>query len=257
MSAGPSPFVWYELMTTDPAAAKAFYSQVVGWTAADSGMPDMEYTLLSAGSHQIAGLMALPPEACATGVPPNWTGYVAVADVDAKAADMQAAGGQVLHPPHDIPGVGRFAVMADPQGAVICLFKDSSNTAYTPPPADMAGTVGWHELIAADGAAAWDFYSQMFGWTKAEAMDMGPMGVYQLFAAGSHPIGGMMTKPPEVPVPCWLYYFNTDAIDAAIGRVTAGGGKVIHGPMEVPGGSWIVQCTDPQGAVFALVAPKR
>jgi predicted enzyme related to lactoylglutathione lyase len=88
-------------------------------------------------------------------------------------------------------------------------------------------------------------------------MDMGPMGRYQLFAAGEANIGGMMTKPPAVPVPHWTYYFNVPAIDAAAARVTSGGGRIIHGPMQVPGDLWIVSCFDPQGAGFALVAPKR
>lgn len=257
MSATASPFVWYELMTTDPAAAQAFYSRVIGWQAADAGMPGMAYTLLSAGPHQVGGLMALPAEACAAGVPPNWTGYVAVDDVDGKTAAAQQAGGAVLRPPSDIPGVGRFSVVADPHGAAFCLFKDSSSGEYQPPAPATPGTMGWHELMAGAPDPAWDFYSKLLGWTKAEAMDMGPMGTYQLFAAGDQTIGGMMTKPPEVPVACWLYYVNVEAIDAAIDRVKAGGGQVVSGPMEVPGGSWIVQCTDPQGAMFALVAPRR
>ena len=256
MSQVSSPFVWYELMTTDPAAAQAFYGKVVGWQAADAGMPGMQYTLLSAGPHQVAGLMALPDEAAAGGMPPNWTGYVAVADVDAKTAEVQAAGGQMLRPPEDIPGVGRFSVVADPHGAALCLFKDNGG-ANNPPAPDTVGTVGWHELMAGALDPAWDFYSRMFGWSKADAMDMGPMGIYQMFSAGSRPIGGMMTKPPEVPMACWLYYFNVEAIDAASERVKAGGGQIVHGPQEVPGGSWIVQATDPQGAYFALVAPKR
>lgn len=257
MATQPSPFVWYELMTTDTAAARAFYSQVVGWQANDSGMPGMDYTLLSAGPHQIAGLMSLPPEASAQGVPPNWTGYVGVDDVDAKAAALQQAGGSVLRPPEDIPGVGRFAVVADPHGAAFCLFKGNDPSPPTPPAAGTLGTVGWHELMAGALDPAWAFYSQLFGWAKSDAMDMGPMGIYQLFNAGGDAIGGMMTRPPEMPVSAWLYYFNVDAIDAAVGRIQAGGGTVINGPMEVPGGSWIVQASDPQGAMFALVAPQR
>lgn len=256
MSQPSSPFVWYELMTSDPGSAQTFYSQVIGWQAADAGMQGMPYTLLSAGPHQVGGLMALPAEACAAGVPPHWIGYVAVSDVDAQAADVQAAGGRVLRAPADIPGVGRFAVVADPHGAALCLFKDKGGE-FNPPPPGTPGTVGWHELMAGALEPAWDFYSRLFGWTKAEAIDMGPMGVYQLFAAGSHPIGGMMTKPPEVPVACWMYYFNVEAIDAAIDRVKAGGGRVLNGPQQVPGGSWIAPCTDPQGAAFAMVAPKR
>ena len=257
MATTPSRFVWYELMTSDPAAARAFYTQVVGWQATDSGMPGMDYTLLSAGPHQVGGLMALPPEACAAGVPPNWSGYLAVDDVDAKAAAVQQAGGQVLRPAADIPGVGRFAVVADPAGAAFCLYKDNNPAAMTPPALGTPGTVGWHELMAGALVPAWAFYSALFGWTKAEAIDTGPMGIYQLFGAGDAPIGGMMTKPAEMPAAAWLYYFNVDAIDAAAGRLQAAGGRVINGPMEVPGGSWIVQAMDPQGAMFALVAPKR
>lgn len=258
-SADPSgSFVWYELMTTDAAAAQAFYTQVVGWTAADAGMPGMTYTLLSAGPHMVAGLMDLPVEARASGAPPAWVGYVAVADVDERAAAVQTLGGQVLRPAEDIPGVGRFAVVADPQGAAFCLFRGSEGEGdYVPPPADLPGTMGWHELMAADLAPAWDFYAALLGWQKTEAVDMGPMGTYQMFGPGGRTLGGMMTKPPEMPVPAWGYYINCEAIDAAVARVAAAGGQVINGPMEVPGGAWIVNAVDPQGAMFSLVAPRR
>jgi len=255
MSTAASRFVWYELMTSDAPAAEAFYRSVIGWQTADAGMPGMRYTILSAGTSGIAGLMALPAEATAGGVPPNWTGYIGVADVDAMAARVREAGGAVHHPPEDIPGVGRFAVVADPDGAVFCLFKGNMDEQPPQPPAGTPGTIGWHELYAGDLDRVWAFYSALFGWTKAEAIDMGEMGVYQLFGAGGDAIGGMMKRPPEVPQACWLYYVNVDAIDAAAGRVTAAGGRIVSGPMEVPGGSWIVQCLDPQGAMFAMVAP--
>ncbi len=251
-------FVWYELMTTDAPAAAAFYQQVIGWKGVDAGMPDMAYTLLQVAGQSVAGLMALPADVV-PGTPPCWTGYVAVADVDAAAARISAAGGAVHRAPEDIPGVGRFAVVADPQGAVLCLFKGAPGD--EPPPLAPAtpGSMGWHELYATDLDSAWAFYSSQFGWVKDTAIDMGPMGVYQLFAtgAGSAAVGGMMKRPPEMPVSAWLYYVNVDAIDAAAARATAAGGKVINGPMEVPGGSWIVQCLDPQGAMFAMVAPGR
>lgn len=256
----PSPasrFVWYELMTSDAAAAEAFYRQAIGWQTADAGMPGMKYTILSAGETGIAGLMALPDDAAARGVPPNWTGYIGVADVDAMAERVRGAGGAVHHPPEDIPGVGRFAVVADPHGAVFCLFKGNMDEQPPQPPAGTPGTIGWHELAADDLESAWAFYGTLFGWTQAEAIDMGEMGIYQLFGAGGDAIGGMMKRPPQVPQACWLYYVNVDAIDAAMGRVTAGGGRVLNGPMQVPGGSWIAQCSDPQGAMFAMVAPQR
>jgi len=254
MAAG---FVWYELMTEDVKAAEKFYSDVVGWEAKDSGIPGMAYTIISAGPSAIGGIMKVPDEARAMGARPAWLGYVGVDDVDSTVARLTAAGGKVYRPASDIPGVGRFAVVADPHGATFILFKPAS--AEGPPPAapGTPGTVGWHELHAGDRESAFAFYSGLFGWTKTEAMDMGPMGVYQMFATGGEAVGGMMTKRPEMPMAAWLYYFNVDAIDAAAARVTAGGGKVLMGPHQVPGGQWIVMGGDPQGAMFALVAAKR
>lgn len=257
MSAPVCNFVWYELMTSDAAAATRFYSDVVGWKAADAGMPGMSYTLLSVGETQIAGLMKLTDDMCAAGVPPCWTGYVGVADVDAQATRIVKAGGTLHMPPTDIPGVGRFASFADPQGASLCIFRGSSDEQPPQPPAGTPCTMGWHELLAVDGASAWDFYADQFGWQKADAIDMGPLGAYQTFGAGGAAFGGMMTKMPEMPVPAWQYYINVEAIDAAIERVKAGGGQVINGPMQVPGGSWIINAIDPQGAMFSLVAAKR
>lgn len=256
MSAKPSSFVWYELMTSDAPAAEAFYRSVCGWTAADAGMPGMAYTLLSAGPTMIGGLMALPEEAAKMGARPAWLGYIGVDDVDAWAAKVTAAGGSIHKAPEDILGVGRFAAAADPHGAAFILFKGNGE-APTPVPPGTPGHVGWHELHAGDGAAAFAFYAGLFGWTLSSEMDMGPMGSYRLFAAGGADVGGIMTKMPEMPVPSWVYYINVEAIDAAMARVTAGGGTVINGPMEVPGGQWILQGLDPQGAMFALVAPRR
>jgi uncharacterized protein len=260
MATPQGAFVWYELMTSDPDAAAAFYTKVIGWTAADSGMPGMKYILVNAGPAQVGGVMAIPDGAKAMGAQPGWEGYIAVADVDAAAARITDAGGKTYKAPEDIPGVGRFAVMADPQGATFMIFRGAPGDEPPPAAPNAPGHVGWHELNAADGASAFDFYAGQFGWEKHEAMDMGPAGVYQLFGvagSGNASMGGMMTKMPEVPRPHWLYYFNVDAIDAAVERIGAAGGKVVNGPMEVPGGSWIVNAVDPQGAMFALVAPKR
>jgi uncharacterized protein len=257
MSETHGKFVWYELMTTDTKAAEAFYRDVIGWGAQDSGMTDMSYTLLTAGAVPVAGLMEMPQQVRDGGGPPYWIGYVAVDDVDASAEAAEKDGGAVHRAPDDIPGVGRFAVISDPHGGALCLFKAAAAPQGPQPAPGTSGTAGWRELYAGNIDAAFAFYSKLFGWTKAERVDMGPMGIYQLFAAGAEPIGGMMTKPPQVPVPCWLYYFNVDGADAAAGRVKGAGGQVLNGPMEVPGGSWILQCRDPQGAVFCLIAPRR
>lgn len=246
-------FVWYELTTTDVAAARAFYETVVGWTGQDSGVPGMEYTLLMAGDAGAAGLMALPDSAQAAGARPGWIGFVAVDDVDGTAADVVAEGGQLDRAPTDIPGIGRLAMLRDPQGAAIALFKPAGDG--TPPPSSPPGQGGWRELLASDWETAFAFYAKHFGWTKADAIDMGPMGTYQLVACGGVTFGGMMTKPPSVPAPFWMYYFDVAEIGPAADRVRAAGGQVVNGPHEVPGSMWIVQCVDPQGALFSLVAP--
>jgi predicted enzyme related to lactoylglutathione lyase len=256
MSASQGKFVWYDLMTTDTKAAEAFYCGVLGWAAKDSGMPGMSYTILSVGETMIGGLMPLPPEAAAAGARPMWTGYIGVDDVDAMAARVKQAGGSVHKGPEDIPGVGRFAYVADPQGAGFILFKGASDAQPVEPAMGTPGFPGWRELHAGNWESAFAFYSGLFGWTKAEAVDMGPMGTYQLFATGGDPVGGMMTKMENMPAPFWLYYFCVENVDAAAKRVTGGGGQVLNGPHEVPGGAWIVQCLDPQGGAFALVGPK-
>ena len=248
-------FVWYDVMTTDTKAAEKFYKKVIGWSAKDSGMPDRSYTLLSAGSTMIGGLMPIPEDARKAGVPPAWMGYIYVDGVDTYAKKAKAAGGAIHRGPEDIPGVGRFAVAGDPHGAGFILFKPNS----TEQPAAVApgtpGHVGWHELHAGGLDTAFAFYSKLFGWKKDQVVES-PAGPYQIFAIDGVPAGGMMTKMQQTPHPHWIYYFNVASIDAAITRVKKAGGQIIHGPMQVPGGSWIANAIDPQGALFALVGPK-
>ena len=249
-----SRFVWYELMTADVPAAVAFYEKVVGWSAKDSGMPGMAYTLMMVGDAQVAGVMETPAESKAIGAPSAWSGYLAVDDVDAKAAHVLEARGKVLRPAADIPGVGRFAVVADPQGAAFMLFKPLRDDPPPMPPAGAPGTTGWHELRATDGPAVFDFYASLFGWTKGEALPMGPLGTYQLFEIDGVPSGAVMTREPDSSTPGWRYYFQVAATEAAARRVVQLGGKVTMGPHQVPGGNWVLHGLDPQGAVFALMS---
>ena len=248
-------FVWYELMTTDMEAAKAFYAEVIGWGTQDASMPGMAYTLFTVGGVSISGLMGLPEDARKSGLRPSWLGYVGVNDVDATADRIKELGGAVHVPPTDIPNISRFSVAVDPQMATIALFKWLKGGQEQPPALDAPGGVGWHELIAADWEKAWPFYRELFGWQKAQA-DTSAMGPYQLFSAGGETIGGMFTKPATEPVPFWLYYFNVGDIDVAMRRVRAARGEIVHGPIEVRGGRWMAQCTDPQGAIFALVGKR-
>jgi uncharacterized protein len=244
-------FAWYELVTTDVEAAKVFYTTVMGWGALDASVPGRAYTLFTAGNALVSGLMDLPEDAGKMGANPSWLGYVGVNDVDATADRIKRLGGAVHVPPTDIPNISRFSIFTDPQTARLALFKWLKPGGEQPSALDGPGRVGWHELHAADWEKALAFYGELFGWQKADA-DIGEMGTYQLFSVGGQTIGGMLTKPPMIPPPFWLYYFNIGGLDAAAQRVKAGGGRILDSPFEVPGGTWIVQCTDPQGAIFGL-----
>jgi predicted enzyme related to lactoylglutathione lyase len=244
-------FVWYELTTTDMEAAKAFYAAVVGWGTRDASMPGMPYTVFTAGEVSVSGMMELPKDARRMGERPMWIGYVCVDDVDATASRLKQLGGVVHVPPQDVLHVSRFSVVSDPQMATFALFKWQGTAQQQPPDLPRQGRVSWHELLAADVERSWAFYSELFGWQKAQT-NVSSVGTYQQFSAGGQTIGGMMTKPATVPVSSWLYYFDVGDIDAAVKRVKAGGGQLLSGPAEVATGKWIAQCTDPQGAMFAL-----
>jgi predicted enzyme related to lactoylglutathione lyase len=246
----PGRFAWYELMTTDMAAAKAFYASVVGWGSQDASTPDLAYTFFTAGSTAVGGLMDLPADARKMGATPRWMGYVGVNDVDVTSDRIKRLGGAVYVPPTN-SNIGRISVVADPQAATLALVKGRKSGQQQPAELGKLGRVGWHELLATDREKAFAFYGELLGWQKADT-EIAPTNTYQLFSAGGQTIGGIVTKLPTEPVPFWLYYFNIDDIDAAADRVKTGGGDISEGPLELPSGSWIVRCRDPQGAAFAL-----
>ena len=252
----PSKFVWYELHTPNTDAATRFYGGVLGWGTRERGMDGAPYTLVTVGQTPVGGILQKPAAAFSQGNQPHWIGYLGVEDVDRRSDALVAAGGVVLRQAEDIPEIGRFAVVADPQGAPFVLFQPPPGMQQ---PAALArgtlGTSAWHDLITLDWTAEFDFYAGLFGWSKSDAMDMGPNGTYQVFTAGSEPIGGMMNRmDPAVP-PGWLFYFHVAEIHAAVTRVAEHGGNVIHGPSPVPGGLLIAHCLDTQGAIFGIVAP--
>jgi hypothetical protein len=246
-------FVWYELQTPDPAASEAFYRAVVGWDVDRMGPDEAPYRILKAGEVGVGGIS--PNPSAGGGV---WLGYVASDDVDRDTERAKALGATLRYGPDDIPGVGRFSVIADPQGAVVYLFKPIPPEGYTDPPAPPPGApghFGWRELISTDGPASYDFFSGLMGWQKGEALSMGEMGVYQMYATrDGETLGAIMTGPPGSPAPFWNYYIQVDSIDAAIKRLTPLGGTVTMGPHQVPTAQWIVQAIDPQGITFALLS---
>lgn len=250
---------WYELTTSkgDLTGAGEFYTKILGWQVMDSGMEGFSYHLAISDGDMISGLMEMPPDAC--DMPPSWMLYFAVDDADAAAKDIVAAGGKIFREPENIPGTGRFAIACDPQGAgfgIIQLEPMENGQDGAAFDQTKAGHANWHELMSTDPEAGFAFYSKMFGWQKSDAIDMGEMGTYQLFSHESADIGGMMGLGNS-PAPCWLPYFGVNGVSAAIDRVKDGGGTLIHGPQEVPGGAFIAIAQDPQGAHFAVVGPKE
>lgn len=262
-------FIWYELMTTDADAARDFYQKVVGWTIEPKASGPIDYRMITASEGNVAGLLPLSPAMTAGGARPAWLGYVAVDDVDKMVASVEDGGGKTHVPAMTIEGVGRMAMVADPQGAIFYVMKgameDAESHAFSydrPRP----GHCAWNELMTTDPAAALHFYGQRFGWVKDGEMDMGPMGTYEFLRHAGHApdgsspgqgmIGAVMPRPPHVPVSHWNFYFRVPDIDKAVATIVERGGQVLHGPQEIPGGDFSMNGMDPQGAVFALVGKR-
>lgn len=243
-------FCWFDLMTTDPDAAPDFYGQVAGWRAEEwDGGPE-PYTMWMNGEAPVDGVMELPEEAAQAGAPPHWLVYVSTPDVKGTTAKAKELGATVLAE-IEVPTVGEIVVMSDPQGAVFAVFQPSGDTpGHDGPPA--MGEFSWHELATDGWEGAWSFYSELFGWEKTDAMEVGDMGTYQMYGRGAHPLGGMWNRPAEMPACCWLFYVRVPDVAVAAERVKELGGQVLRGPMEVLGGDWVAQCMDPQGAAFAV-----
>ncbi|MBV8684332.1 MAG: VOC family protein [Caulobacteraceae bacterium] len=247
-------FWWYELMTTDLPAAQRFYDAVIGWKSQKVDQPGGAYSLFMNGDTPAAGALPLLERGHQGPAGNLWIGYIDVPDVDAFTGKVTAAGGTIHRQPEDIPGIGRFAVTADPHGALFVLFTPAPGS---PPaaPEGQPGLIGWRELMAGDLETEWKFYTDLFGWTVVQEIPMGPMGVYRLFSTGgAGPAGGMMTKPLQTEQPHWRYVFQVESVTAAAPKITAAGGAVLSAPQQVPNGQWVLQASDPQGGFFSLVS---
>lgn len=257
-------FIWYELMTPDPAASKRFYDDVVGWNVAEDPVaPGLEYRMIGrADGGNAGGVMTLTEEMRSHGARPVWLGYLHASHVDRSVEAIKADGGKVMMEPWDQPGVGRLAMVTDPQGAPFYLMsplppEGDPNAKSDVFSVDEAQHVRWNELSTSDQAGAIDFYKKHFGWAQEGDMDMGEWGKYAFIQHDGVAIGAIMRKMPQMPVSLWTYYIGVDDIDRAAQAVTAGGGKILNGPMEIPGGEYALNATDPQGAAFGLVGPRK
>jgi hypothetical protein len=249
---------WYELGTSDLDAASAFYVRVLPWVVVSSGMEGMDYRLANdSEGNGVAGLMEVAGQTDAP--PPNWIFYLAVADADAKAEEVTQAGGSVIARPVDVPGTGRFAVCADPQGAVFGILSPAPREGDAPfvgaYDQSRAGHGNWHELATSDPDAAVAFYETLFGWTKSTLMDMGESGTYQLMAADGRDLAGIMGLM-GTPKPAWGVFFGVAGVNPAVETAREAGATVVREPMEVPGEAWAAYLTDPQGAYFAVTGPR-
>lgn len=246
-------FVWYELVTPDPDASKVFYDSVVGWEIAPQATGEIDYRMIETPDGAVGGVLRLNEAMQAGGGRPGWLGYIGVDDVDATISQLTEAGGSVTMPAFDMPGVGRLALVADPQGVPFYLMRGTSaytSTAFAP---ERTGHCAWNELSTPDPAGAIELYGTLFGWTTDGGMPMGEMGDYVFLAHDGQQVGAVMTAPAEGPPPAWTYYFLVEDIAGAPVRIAERGGTVVHGPADVPGDMQIVVGVDPHGAIFALV----
>jgi predicted enzyme related to lactoylglutathione lyase len=242
--------LWYELLTNDVKAAERFYTAITGWTVTPFAESKQGYDMwMRDGDVPVGGVMTIP---AGMNFPPHWGMYVGVPKLEEAVSRIERLGGRALSPVIEVPTVGRMRTIVDPQGAMFSIYEPLSPP-QRPEAAPAIGDASWHELYTTDAEAAMRFYTELFGWRPTDSMDMGEMGKYLMFGRAL-PLGGMMNKPAamaQVP-PHWGLYFRVADVHAGADRVKANGGQVLNGPMEVPGGDWVVNCMDPQGATFSL-----
>lgn len=243
---------WYELVAgpDGAAAAGAFYGALLGWRLTEAGIDGQPYALAHLGGRRVAGISG-------AGTGPGWLIHVAVADAAATCGLVAELGGAVRHDPTEIPGTGRFAVLADPQGAAFGILEHAE-TPDGPGAFDAAlpGAAAWNELLTDAPEAATAFYARVLGWGAGDVHDMGPAGAYRIMTQGDAQVAGIMTRPDDGR-PEWLAYFGHPDIPGAARHIADLGGRVTLGPEPVPGGMMVLNATDPTGARFGLVGPAR
>lgn len=245
-------FIWQELLTEDTAAAAAFYSKVIGWHVQPSQHPTAhDYSVLATDQGAVGGVTSLPDHARDAGARPHWLPYIGAENVDATAAKAERLGGRVLRAATDVEELGRYAVLADPQGATFGIYRPKSPSGASKGQ-PQRGEFAWQELASSDFEAAFRFYGELFGWQALQRMDMGPAGTYLIFGRDGVQQGGMYKLSSQMPAPYWLSYIEVARTDAAVEAARGAGGRVTVEPMDVPGGGRIAQLLDPGGVLFAV-----
>lgn len=247
-------FCWYDLMSTDPAASKEFYTKLFGWRVEPTPMGEMTYDMLYTGDRPLGGLVPLDP---GEGLPTHWIPYIAVEDIHATCETAAARGGQVCVPPTAI-GPGVFAVLGDPQGTFFSIWQNEEGEAPPEAPRGTPGVFCWNECMSTDAAAGGEFYAALFGWAVTPMeMEVGGCAVaYRTFGLGGEHHAGIMDLPPEAleqgAKPHWLSYVAVDDCDAATEKATGLGAQVLCPPTDIPETGRFSVLMDPQGGMLSL-----
>jgi len=257
----PGSFSWTDLATTDPAAAKKFYGEVFGWTADDQPMPpgQASYALEKIKGKSVAGISGMMEEQKKAGMPPHWTAYFTVQNVDEATKKATSLGGKALMPPMDVMDVGRMAVIEDPAGAPFAIWQPKKHIG-----AELLqepGTICWSELESRNVDQSGGFYSKFFGWSS-KTQDMGGGKKYTVFTDGNDQRAGLMASDPKSPpnVPShWNVYFLVDNADATAKKAASLNAKTLVPPTDIPDVGRFAMFFDPQGAMFCVLqaAPRK
>lgn len=242
---------WCDMSTRDMAGAQSFYGSLFGWTFETEPDPEAGgYTMCRLDGHAAAAMMPQQQEQVEMGIPPHWTMYITVDDVDAIAAAVEGAGGSVMAPPFDVFTAGRMMVAVDKGGAVVCFWQAVESIGSEV--VNETGAFTWAELYTGDPATDTSFYADLLGHGVATA-DMGGPVEMTLLKRGDDDIATVLPLMAEGMPPAWMPYFAVDDCDGAMGRVQDLGGAVHMGPVDIPPGRFAV-VADPEGATFAIIA---
>lgn len=252
----PGSFSWFELATTDQAAAKSFYEGLLGWTSKDYPIgPEETYTIFYKDDRDAAAGYTMRADQRQQGVPPYWLVYVTVENVDEAAKKAKSLGATIVAEPFDVMENGRMAVLMDPSGAALALWQPNKHAGVkiTTDP----GSFTWAELLTKDSKAVQAFYSKLFGWTASD-MPISDKDVYTVVSNGEKPVGGIYQIPEGQPQPsAWGIYFEVDDCDATVKAAEAKGAKLCMGPHEMQGVGRFATMQDPQGAFFSVIKSEK